>query len=296
MPTRLPNITFDAVQLDTLGWRLVGIHPEIPIAGYRVHLRGMPPLVLQPGASFTLQFPEAYEGLLVVAGACDLLTKTPQMLQPGSILLRPPEEQYQITVRDAPLVAVQFWLDITPALAIAPPPTWPRTIDLLWELALMLEDDQVATIGWQERMLGRLTVILSRIIALAGHAPFVAPDPAPAMRSVRWIDLYLEQHMAEVVRIREVADMMGMSVSAVEHLFRRKRGTSIEQYLGGLRMRRAAALLIDSDSPVSVIGREVGYTDPAYFSRRFTRFHGMSPRRFRAQQRAIVPTSPYAAR
>lgn len=44
---------------------------------------------------------------------------------------------------------------------------------------------------------------------------------------------------------------------------------------------RAKQLLIASEMPIGRIAEEVGYTDPLYFSRLFTRLTGVSPRQFR---------------
>ncbi|MFE1793688.1 helix-turn-helix domain-containing protein, partial [Streptomyces sp. NPDC059525] len=55
-------------------------------------------------------------------------------------------------------------------------------------------------------------------------------------------------------------------------------------YLLGIRLTRAKELLARTDLPVAGIARRVGYEDPAYFSRLFSRRVGMAPVRFRAQQ------------
>ena len=49
-------------------------------------------------------------------------------------------------------------------------------------------------------------------------------------------------------------------------------------YLARLRAERAAAMLVSTDLPVAVVGTEVGWPDPAYFSRRFRASFGVSPR------------------
>lgn len=45
----------------------------------------------------------------------------------------------------------------------------------------------------------------------------------------------------------------------------------------------------DRDRSVSTVARRVGYGDPAYFSRLFTRRVGTPPVRFRATQSRTVP-------
>jgi transcriptional regulator GlxA family with amidase domain len=48
-----------------------------------------------------------------------------------------------------------------------------------------------------------------------------------------------------------------------------------------MRMQRARMLLDTSDKPILAIAREVGYEDPAYFSRRFAELHELGPRDYR---------------
>jgi AraC-like DNA-binding protein len=47
------------------------------------------------------------------------------------------------------------------------------------------------------------------------------------------------------------------------------------------RLNEAKTLLAESDLPIATIARQVGYDDPAYFSRLFSARVGQSPREFR---------------
>jgi AraC-like DNA-binding protein len=49
----------------------------------------------------------------------------------------------------------------------------------------------------------------------------------------------------------------------------------------GTRLNEAKALLADSGLTIAAIARQVGYGDPAYFSRLFSARVGLSPRAFR---------------
>ncbi|ANS64563.1 AraC family transcriptional regulator [Streptomyces lincolnensis] len=81
----------------------------------------------------------------------------------------------------------------------------------------------------------------------------------------------------------------GMSAAELRTAVRRGAGCSPKDYLLGIRLGRAKELLAATDLPVAAVARRVGYDDPAYFSRLFTRRVGTAPVRFRATQGRAVP-------
>jgi AraC family transcriptional activator of pobA len=62
---------------------------------------------------------------------------------------------------------------------------------------------------------------------------------------------------------------------------RRATGLSPQAYLHREIMRDACELLASTGLPVSQIAFRLGYVDPAYFNRFFTRQSGQSPGRYR---------------
>ncbi|MEU7316330.1 AraC family transcriptional regulator [Streptomyces sp. NPDC007083] len=87
----------------------------------------------------------------------------------------------------------------------------------------------------------------------------------------------------------------GMTPATLRAAVRRSAGCSPKDYLLGIRLGRAKELLAATDLPVATVARRVGYDDPAYFSRLFTRRVGTPPVRFRAIQSRTVPGG-YASR
>ncbi|MBT2385058.1 AraC family transcriptional regulator [Streptomyces sp. ISL-11] len=81
----------------------------------------------------------------------------------------------------------------------------------------------------------------------------------------------------------------GMTPTELRTAVRRGAGRSPKDYLLDIRLGRAKELLAATELPVAAVARRVGYTDPAYFSRLFTRRVGTAPVRFRAHQGRAVP-------
>lgn len=81
--------------------------------------------------------------------------------------------------------------------------------------------------------------------------------------------------------IKQFADELGLSVDTLRDTVRKATGSTPQDVILTTRLNEAKALLADSDLPVAAIARQVGYDDPAYFSRLFTTRVGTPPRTFR---------------
>lgn len=65
--------------------------------------------------------------------------------------------------------------------------------------------------------------------------------------------------------------------------FRRATGLPPGAWLTQRRGEQAAVALLTTDLPVALIGAQVGWSDPAYFARRFRSLFGVAPLRYRGQ-------------
>jgi len=92
---------------------------------------------------------------------------------------------------------------------------------------------------------------------------------------------YIAGHFSESIRLEDLAQASRQSVSRISHLFRQATGFPPMQYLEHLRLERAMRLLTGTSMPVKQIAAEVGFDDPLYFTKRFHRQTGYSPRAYR---------------
>jgi AraC-like DNA-binding protein/CheY-like chemotaxis protein len=92
---------------------------------------------------------------------------------------------------------------------------------------------------------------------------------------------YLHQHYDRPLSREEVAAGIGVNEDYLTRVFSREIGISPWDYLNRYRIFRAKELLIQTDKSISQIARQVGFSDPAYFSRVFRKLTGVSPSGYR---------------
>jgi AraC-like DNA-binding protein len=68
-------------------------------------------------------------------------------------------------------------------------------------------------------------------------------------------------------------------------LFRQQTGMTPQGYFLRIRMRKAVAMLLESNLSVTAIAEQLGYESIHYFTLQFTKTHGMSPSAFRRLHR-----------
>ncbi len=96
---------------------------------------------------------------------------------------------------------------------------------------------------------------------------------------------FLIQNYAVPVGIGEAARYAGLSQSMLNRLFRRHLGKTGAEFLQELRLNRIRNLLASSDSSLSKIAAETGYSSAVSLSLAFRRATGMQPGAFRAARR-----------
>jgi AraC family transcriptional regulator of arabinose operon len=92
---------------------------------------------------------------------------------------------------------------------------------------------------------------------------------------------YLCQHLREKIALRDLAEAVGLSVSRLSYLFKKQTGITPQQYCEQHRLERARQLLELTNLPIKAIANELGFENPFYFTLRFKRYAGKSPRKFR---------------
>lgn len=93
---------------------------------------------------------------------------------------------------------------------------------------------------------------------------------------------YVEENFCSMnMSLDAISVYSGMSKSKLSKLFSARTGTRYLEYITGLRMRKAAMLLQNSDKNIRDIFAEVGYNDPVNASRIFKKIFQVTPTEYR---------------
>ncbi|BBI31411.1 helix-turn-helix domain-containing protein [Cohnella abietis] len=97
------------------------------------------------------------------------------------------------------------------------------------------------------------------------------------------IEQYIQNHLADELTLREIANKFSYSANHMGFLFKDQTGESFNEYLVRNRMEMAKTLLQDPLLKIYEVADKVGYKSLAYFSRLFREHFGITPGDYRKQ-------------
>ncbi len=135
------------------------------------------------------------------------------------------------------------------------------------------------------------TALRTTFTLLAQHSPSVSSPHTASARQDR-SDLtaservaasaeWMRTHLAQSIRLEELAQLAAVSVPHYCAIFKRQTGYAPIDWLIRLRIQRACQLLDTTTDPIALIAAQTGFPNPYYFTRTFHRIMGHPPRTYR---------------
>ena len=121
----------------------------------------------------------------------------------------------------------------------------------------------------------------ARLKELAGEQPAAAARRQALARLMH----HLRERDDQAVSLSDAAAAVHVSPTYLAHLVKRETGRTFTELLTARRIARARELLVHTDLTVKEIAFRCGFTDVAYFSRRFRQVEGCTPLAARARSR-----------
>ena len=128
--------------------------------------------------------------------------------------------------------------------------------------------------------------ILSENETAAGMRRVLLGDdflPQPTSTLVKQTIAYMQQNYTQRLSRQHIAKAVGVSEDYLGRIIHQELELGPMEYLNRYRIKEAKALLSHTCASITDIGAQVGFDDPAYFSRAFRKQVGFSPRAYRKQ-------------
>ena len=117
-----------------------------------------------------------------------------------------------------------------------------------------------------------------RTLASSSYAKIAVEDDS---RRILKVKSFIAQNYMDELRLKQLADIAGMSSSAFSRFFKLHTGRNLSEYILDIRLGYAARLLVDTSRSISEISFECGFNNLSNFNRIFKRKKGCSPSEFR---------------
>lgn len=237
-------------------------------------------------------------------------------VEPATLCFIPPYKLHFIpTVPDSEyylINATQSFL--LPGLALDPLDLDDASAELAPELApfkyqdyldFVLDDEALATVKWlcssmlkENSSRGPGSMILCRAYLhqcigivcrsfgqVFWHFAEQRVSTAGRRQTIARLGHYLRANFDGQVSLSAAANEIGLTPTYLAHLVKKETGKTFLDLLTERRLDRAKELLLYSSLPISRIAEMSGFSDFAYFTRRFKQITGVSPSRFRNNAR-----------
>ncbi len=96
---------------------------------------------------------------------------------------------------------------------------------------------------------------------------------------------HIEMNIEEEIPLSSLAQLTGYTEYYLSRTFKNETGVSINRYIASAKIKRAKLLLDTTDLSVKEIAEKLGFSSETYFSMVFKKEEGISPAKYRSQNR-----------
>lgn len=94
--------------------------------------------------------------------------------------------------------------------------------------------------------------------------------------------LYIDENLYSEIKLKEIADHCGVSVSTLQHRFKEEMGISVSDRIRDRKIGRACFFLKHTNIPCGDIAFKIGYESQSYFNKQFKKVTGVTPQEYRS--------------
>lgn len=240
-----------------------------------------------------------YELELIIQGCGkQWINNTCVPIKPGSLYLCTPFDVHRIEA-DEPLhiVSVHFLQETAHQINFDHiQNAWTmqldqQTLDFYSALVFSVLEEKEQNIPYYQQQM--LSVAMLMLVHLLRNGS--SHSAAPASHNMQKILKYIcENSSNPKLRLKDVAQISGLSVCHFSSLFNHVVGCGFSEYLSSYRLYHAALLLSESNLSITEISYEIGFSTLSHFFRCFHAAYGCTPKQYR-QLHTSSDTLPLSA-
>ncbi len=132
--------------------------------------------------------------------------------------------------------------------------------------------------------LARSNKLLHRKLEEESRPSGAGLSPVAEEKVKKVIEFINEYYTADITR-ESLAEAVDISPDYLSRHFNRITGKRIDEYINSLRLKRAAEMLVETESTVLSIAMETGFESLRHFNRLFSGFFGSTPSEYRKNQK-----------
>lgn len=118
--------------------------------------------------------------------------------------------------------------------------------------------------------------VLELLLSLLSQQSYTYNKDKRIEKTIRYIDAHLSCKLS----LEQLSKLACLSETQFKLRFKQATGCSSQAYITQKRMDRAKALLLNSDTPISIVAEMVGYQNQSAFTRRFKQTFGLTPKQW----------------
>ncbi len=172
-----------------------------------------------------------------------------------------------------------------------------RATDLAQGVRMLAREFHRSDSGHELAVQGWLEVVLANVLRLAQNLPDASDAVTGRRRRLvaRFSEL-IERRFRNSLSVPDYATLLNISETRLRTACLALTGQSPVHLIHARLLLEAKRQLHYTDNPVSEIAYAIGFADPAYFTRFFSRLTGLSPRAFRQRgpERALAVSAQLA--
>ena len=140
-----------------------------------------------------------------------------------------------------------------------------------------------ASPGEEVGFLSSILILLQHVLETLPHeilSPVSYERRKKKNQRIQRIQDYLDENYLSPIRLKDLADLEGLTTTHISHLFTEYYGISFQEYLNNLRYEKAMMLLRTAHLSQEELAQNAGFSDPKYLNQMIQKRTGHSLREY----------------